>query len=69
VSDVVVEAVRAVLLRDGGQFDDNHTVDASRLAEIAELVGLRVVYERCHGCRGKSMPVRMEPSSEVATNG
>jgi hypothetical protein len=60
VSDVDVEAIRAVLLRDGGQFDDNYTYDASRLAEIAELAGLRVVYLPCDGCGNKPLPDRVE---------
>lgn len=44
------EAIRRLLLEgeSGGQFDDDHTSDAYRLAKVAEIVGLTVTYDE-HG--------------------
>lgn len=39
---VVVAEIRSVLMENGGGFDDPHTADAHRVAEIARLVGFEV---------------------------
>lgn len=51
---------RELLLAEGGQFDDDHTHDAHRLAKVAELLGLHVVWETCDGCPGHLVPARIE---------
>lgn len=60
----VIEKVRALLLGGCGDFEDDHTHDAYRLAKVAELLGLHVVWETCDGCGDKQIPARIQVGSD-----
>lgn len=45
VYETVLAEIQRLLLADDGEFDDNHTGDAAKLAKIALLVGLEVTYD------------------------
>lgn len=61
---LTVMRARELLLAEGGQFDDDHTHDAHRLAKVAELLGLRVVWETCDGCPGHLVPAGIKAGSD-----